>query len=257
MPSPPAGCTNLVVVPTYNEAGNIDRLLDALLSLDTRVDVLVVDDGSPDGTARRVDRHAARLPGRVHLLARPARAGLGSAYRAGFAWAAERGYGAVAQMDADGSHPVTCLPGMLSLVTSGTADLVVGSRYVRGGGTVGWPGWRRWVSRCANAYVRGALGLRLRDATGGYRVWRGAALAAADPQATSAAGNGFLVEMAAAAERAGLRVVEVPITFTDRSLGDSKMSWRVAREAAWTVWACRRRFQTGAGGVVRAASPDR
>lgn len=244
----------VVILPTYNEAGNIGSMLATLLAVDRRVDVLVVDDSSPDGTADLARAVAAEHPGRVHVLRRPGKSGLGSAYRCGFAWASERGYELIVQMDADGSHPAAQLPEMLDLAHMRGADLVIGSRYVVGGRTEGWPWSRRILSRMANTYARFMLGLNLRDTTGGFRVWRSAALATADPSATTADGYGFLVEMAAAAERCGLLVMEVPITFTDRTVGVSKMSGDVAVEAARKIWRHRRRLRFRSEGALRPAA---
>jgi dolichol-phosphate mannosyltransferase len=237
----PARGPAIVVLPTYNEAANIGGVLCALLAVDARIEVLVVDDSSPDGTSLIVEGIAEEHRGRVHLLSRPAKSGLGSAYRSGFMWAAERRYELVVQMDADGSHPPDRLPLMLDLAESRVADLVIGSRYVAGGRTEGWPLTRRLLSRGANAYARAVLGLEVKDATGGFRVWRLTALAAADPSAATADGYGFLVELAAAAQRRGLQVLEVPIIFKDRTLGESKMTGAVAVEAATRLWALRRR----------------
>lgn len=232
--------TAVVVLPTYNEAGSICPVLSALMETDPRVEVAVVDDASPDGTADLAQGVARFYPGRVHVLRRNGKDGLGVAYRYGFAWAAERGYDIVVQMDADGSHPPERLPAMLDAVASGRADLAVGSRYVSGGATSGWSFRRKLLSKAANGYARAVLGLHLRDTTGAYRAWRASALLTADPWSTTAAGYGFLVEMVTAAERAGLAVVEVPITFTERTSGCSKMTRAIATEAARTLWALRR-----------------
>lgn len=230
----------IVVLPTYNEIDNIRRCLESLLGAHHTVEVLVVDDASPDGTADVAHRVAAEHPGRVHVLSREAKDGLGTAYRAGFAWALDAGYEVIAQMDADGSHPADRLPEMLDLVTSGAAGLVVGSRYVSGGATTNWPLRRRILSRAANFYARTVLGLTQSDVTGAFRVWTAEALRAVDPASMTASGYGFLFEMACAAQRRGVVVTEVPITFVDRAYGESKMTSAVALEGAMLVWQLRK-----------------
>jgi dolichol-phosphate mannosyltransferase len=228
----------VVVVPTYNEAATISRLLDGLLDVtadrpgDGRIDVLVVDDNSPDGTGSIVRAHG-EFGGRVSLLSRRTKEGLGAAYRAGFAAAVESGYDLVVQMDADGSHPVAAVPAMLDLLS--THDVVIGSRYVSGGATRNWPASRRALSRAANSYARGVLRLRTHDVTAGFRAWRVDALARAGVLETTSEGYGFQVENTWRAERAMLRIAEHPITFTDRTAGTSKMSASVAREALLRV----------------------
>jgi len=228
----------VVVVPTYDESATVTTLLDRLVALpaspigDDRVDVLVVDDSSPDGTADVVRAHP--LHGlRVHLLVRASKDGLGSAYRAGFARALEDGYDVVVQMDADGSHPVDELPALLARLD--TSDLVIGSRYTAGGRTRDWPRRRRALSRAANVYARRVLRLRTADSTSGFRAWRSPALGFAGVLDTSSSGYGFQVENTWRAERAGLRVTEHPFTFSDRTVGTSKMTLAVALEAARLV----------------------
>ncbi|GAA3806619.1 polyprenol monophosphomannose synthase [Nocardioides panacisoli] len=241
------GMRCVIVVPTYNEAATIPTLLAELaqvrsMVVDT-VDLLVVDDGSPDGTADLVRSH----PGYgdwVHVLSRTSKDGLGAAYRAGFGEALDRGYDAIVQMDADGSHPVAEVPAMLGLLRD--HDLVVGSRYVPGGETVNWPMRRRVLSSGANTYARGVLGLRTRDTTSGFRAWRAAALEAVGVLETASSGYGFQVENTWQAERRGLRIVEHPITFTERTAGASKMTADVAREAARLVLRWRMDELTGA-----------
>jgi dolichol-phosphate mannosyltransferase len=236
----PRSASAVVLLPTYNEAGNIGRALSALLTVDARLEIAVIDDASPDGTADIAEAVGSEHPGRVHVLRRPGKDGLGSAYRFGFAWAIARGYELVIQMDADGSHPAERLPAMIGYALGG-AGLVIGSRYTAGGATEGWARSRRALSRGANAYARTVLGLHARDTTGGFRVWRREALDAARPETTTTSGYGFLVEMLVAAERASVPVVEVPITFVDRTLGESKMTRDVAFEAARKLWSLRRR----------------
>ncbi len=232
--------TSIVVLPTYNEIDNVQGTLTALMECDPSVEVLIVDDASPDGTAAAAETVAAEHPGRVFVLNRAGKAGLGPAYQAGFAWALERGYQVIVQMDADGSHPVERLPVMLDVIEAGDADVVVGSRYVCGGGTLNWPLRRRILSRAANLYARTLLGLGQRDVTGAFRAWRREALVAVTADGTRTAGYGFLVEMAAAAHDRGLRIVEVPITFVDRVHGTSKMTGGIAIEATLMVWRLRR-----------------
>src|ERR671934_485936 len=218
----------LVVIPTYNEAGTIQEALQRVLTADARVDALVVDDGSPDGTATLVAAHAATQP-RVHLLRRPAKQGLGAAYRAGFAWGLRRGYDALVEMDADLSHPAERLPALLDGLDA--ADLVIGSRYVPGGRTVNWSRLREAISRGGNLYVRLALRLPVHDATAGYRAYRRQVLEALPVSAVRSGGYCFQIELAHRAWQQGFRVVEVPITFTERASGVSKMSNRIVAEA--------------------------
>ncbi|MHB8506473.1 MAG: polyprenol monophosphomannose synthase [Acidimicrobiales bacterium] len=232
--------TALVVLPTYNEVDNIRCCLEAIITVHPSVEVLVVDDSSPDGTAAVAHEVAGEHPGRVHVLSRDVKDGLGAAYRAGFSWALDAGYQVIAQMDADGSHPAECLPVMLDLVLSGAVDLAVGSRYIAGGGTANWPLRRRILSRAANFYARSVLHLSQRDVTGAFRVWTAPALRAVDPASMTATGYGFLFEMASAAQRCGLVVREVPITFVDRAYGTSKMNSSVALEGALLVWQLRK-----------------
>jgi dolichol-phosphate mannosyltransferase len=225
----------IVVVPTYNEADNITELLTSLTTSPVRPHVLVVDDSSPDGTGDRVQAFAADTGQPVHLLLRSAKQGLGAAYRAGFRHALRHGYDVVVQMDADGSHPVASLPDMLAAVKSG-ADLVIGSRYAPGGGTsADWPLSRRLISSAGNGYARFMLRLPIRDLTGGYKVWRASLLAEIDLGAADAAGYAFQIQTTHAAIRAGADVAEIPIQFTDRRYGQSKMSRRIVLEAAAAV----------------------
>lgn len=222
------GTRTVVVVPTYDEAEGILDLVDAVRRHAPGVDVLVVDDASPDGTADLVRGHADFATA-LHLLARPGRSGLGSAYRAGFDWALARGYDVVVQMDADLSHPPQRLPALLGAL--GSADVAVGSRYVPGGGVVDWPWRRRLLSRAGNAYVRLVLGVPTHDATSGYRAFRRDAVERIGLTASEADGYCFQVESTWRAHRRGLRVVELPITFRDRTRGTSKMSGAIVREA--------------------------
>ena len=226
----------LVVVPTYNEADSVEEVLDRVLAVDARADVLVVDDGSPDGTAKLVAARCDDEP-RLHLLERDAKRGLGAAYRAGFAWGLARGYDVLVEMDADLSHPPERLPALLDALAG--ADLAIGSRYVPGGRTVNWSKLREAISRGGNAYVRLALGVPVRDMTAGYRAYRREVLEALPVEAVQSNGYCFQVEMAHRTWREGFRVVELPITFTERTSGVSKMSRQIVAEALWrvTVWA--------------------
>ena len=226
----------VVIIPTYNEAGSIEDVIGRVLAADPRVDVLVVDDGSPDGTAALV-RALAAAGDRVHLLERSAKQGLGAAYRAGFAWGLERGYGAMVEMDADLSHPPERLPALLDGLER--ADLVIGSRYVPGGRTVNWSPLRKAISRGGNLYVRLALRLPVHDATAGYRAYRREVLEALPVAAVESNGYCFQVEMVHRTWQEGFRVLEVPIAFTERATGVSKMSRQIVAEALWrvTVWA--------------------
>jgi len=231
----------LVIVPTYNERENLDRILDRLAAAVPAADVLVVDDGSPDGTGALADARAA-ADGRVHVLHRTVKAGLGGAYVAGFRWGLERGYDALVEMDADGSHAPEQLPDLLAALA--TADVVLGSRWVAGGSVVDWPRRRELLSRGGNAYARLALGLPVRDATGGFRVYRRDVLAKMDLGDIASQGYCFQVDLAWRAWRAGWRVVEVPIRFVERTAGVSKMDRSIVTEALWrvTVWGIRARL---------------
>lgn len=225
---------NLIVVPTYEEALTISELLDGLLAQASLADfdVLVVDDASPDGTAAIVGAHPG-FGARVHVLHRPGKTGLGAAYRAGFSWAREHGYDVVVQMDADGSHPADAVPRLVAALED--ADVVVGSRYIRGGRTVDWPWQRRMISRIGNSYVRLVLGLAVHDCTAGFRAYRAEAVDLFVEEGTYADGYSFQIETTWLAARRGMRVVEVPITFVERRAGDSKMSTAIAAEALWRV----------------------
>ncbi len=227
-PAPtPVGRT-VMVVPTYDEAANLAWILERLHRAHPDVDVLVVDDGSPDGTGLIADDLAA-ADGRVNVLHRTGKAGLGAAYLAGFRWALDRGYDVVGEMDADGSHAPEQLDRLRAAL--GDADLVIGSRYVRGGAVHNWPLYRQALSRGGNAYVRLLLGLPVHDATAGYRLFRTSALERIDLEAVRSVGYVFQTDLAARAVRAGLRVREVPIDFVERQRGESKMNGAVATES--------------------------
>ena len=226
----------LIVVPTYNERENIQPLLDQLLSLPFGLDVLVVDDGSPDGTGDLVAARAALDP-RVHLLRRAGKMGLGSAYVAGFRYALEQGAEYVFEMDADFSHDPQAIGEFLEAAKD--ADLVLGSRYLHGVTVVHWPLRRLVLSMGANLYTRVITGLPVRDATGGFKCFRRRALTALDLGRVNSDGYAFQIEMTYKVWRLGLRIKEIPITFVDRRAGVSKMDRRIVWEAAWLVWRLR------------------
>ena len=246
----------LVVIPTYDEIGSLGAVLDRLHAAVPAAHVLVVDDASPDGTGELADARAA-ADERVHVLHRSGKAGLGSAYVAGFGWAAEHGYGVVVEMDADGSHPPERLPALLAGLAD--ADLVLGSRYVPGGRVQDWPGYRLALSRFGNLYTRRLLRLPLADATGGYRVARADLLARLPFDEVASQGYCFQVDWAWRAVRAGARVVEVPITFTERAVGRSKMSRSIVTEALARVtwWGVRDRLADWLPGRVPRLVPGR
>jgi len=232
---------SLVVVPTYNERDNIRPITTAIRDY-LETDVLVVDDGSPDGTGALADEIAEENAA-VHVLHREGKQGLGTAYIAGFRWAAERGYDFVFEMDADFSHPAWDLPRLRHAAEN--ADLVIGSRYVPGGNTVGWDFKRRLLSKGANFYARMCLGSGVGDMTGGFRCFRVDKLMQLDLDAVHAQGYAFQIEMAFRMKRKGFRIAEVPIHFTDRRVGQSKMDGKIAREALLLV--PRLRFRVGRG----------
>lgn len=239
-----AGEGVLVVVPTYDERLNIERTIARLRAAVPQAHALVVDDASPDGTGEVADRLAAQDP-QVHVLHRLGKQGLGAAYLAGFDWGLSRGYEVLVEMDADGSHQPEQLPRLLAALED--ADLVLGSRWVPGGSVVNWPRSRELLSRGGNSYVRIALGLGLRDATGGFRAFRRATLEKLDLDGVASQGYCFQVDLARRAVERGARVVEVPIEFVERELGVSKMTGRIVREALWrvTVWGLARPLRAG------------
>lgn len=233
----------LVIVPTYNERENIAKLIDAILSQDPRLEILVVDDGSPDGTAAIV-QEIMRATNRVHLHQRPKKMGLGTAYIAGFRWALERTYDYVFEMDADFSHDPGHLPNFLREIQS--ADLVLGSRYRDGKVTIiNWPISRLLLSYFANVYARFVTGLQLWDGTGGFKCFRREVLEAIDLNKVVSNGYAFQIEMSFRAWKKGFRIVETPIVFVDRTEGTSKMSKAIVREAIWMVWRLRWWAMTG------------
>ncbi len=223
---------SIVVVPTYNEIENIDALLQSLLALESGVDVLVIDDGSPDGTGTRVDEWCRREP-RVRVRHRPGKMGLGTAYIAGFTQALSEGYEAIIEMDADFSHRPAYVPELLSKAQD--FDLVIGSRYIPGGGTSGWGLHRRLLSEGANVFARWMLGLIVRDCTAGFRCFRAAALKKIDLTSVLAEGYSFQVEMLFRILKSGGRVAEIPIVFEERRHGSSKISRTEVFRAIGTV----------------------
>jgi dolichol-phosphate mannosyltransferase len=223
----------LVVVPTYNEALNLPLIVPQILAQDPRIEVLVVDDNSPDGTGRLADEMTASDQ-RVHVLHRPGKGGLGKAYLAGFRWALERDYEFVFEMDADFSHDPKFLPDFLRAAED--ADLVIGSRYKTGVNVINWPIARLLLSLGANQYARWITGLPIEDSTGGFKCFRRRVLEAIDFERVRSNGYAFQIEMSFRAWKKGFRLVEIPIVFTDRVEGQSKMNKRIVREAIWMVW---------------------
>jgi len=227
----------LVIVPTYNERENLPRLIPAILAQDPRLDVLVVDDASPDGTGALADEMAAEDP-RVHVLHRAGKLGLGTAYLDGFRWGLEREYDALFEMDADFSHDPAHLPQFLEAIRE--YDVVLGSRYLHGRVTVvNWPIGRLLLSYFANLYARWVTGLPIADATGGFKCFRREVLAAIPLERVESNGYAFQIEMSFRAWKRGFRIGEIPIMFVDRDVGESKMSKRIVREAVWRVWRLR------------------
>jgi dolichol-phosphate mannosyltransferase len=243
----------LVIVPTYNERDNIARLIDTVLAQDRRLEVLVVDDGSPDGTGEIVEG-LRQLNDRVHLIQRARKMGLGTAYIAGFKWALDRGYDYVFEMDADFSHDPAHLPEFLRAIQD--ADLVLGSRYRDGKvSVVNWPVARLLLSYFANVYARAVTGLPVWDATGGFKCFRRSVLQAIDLDSVRSNGYAFQIEMSMRAWKQGFRMREIPIVFVDRTEGHSKMSKAIVREAIWMVW--RLRFAAMRGRLGRPPLPSR
>jgi len=242
-PTEPASARTLVIIPTYNELENLPLIMGRVHKARPEVHVLVVDDSSPDGTGDLADKLALADPGRVHVLHRTAKDGLGAAYLAGFAWGLARKYSVLVEMDADGSHAPEQLYRLLDAIDEG-ADLAIGSRYVEGGTVRNWP-WRRLVlSKTANTYSRLLLGVGIHDITAGYRAYRREALEKLDLSAVDSKGYCFQIDLTWRTINSGFTVVEVPITFTERELGVSKMSGSNIREAMTKV------AQWGIGGRI-------
>ena len=227
----------LVIVPTYNELSNLGQIVPDILAQDERIEILVVDDNSPDGTGELAEELAKGNP-RIHVIHREGKQGLGTAYIAGFRWALERDYEYVFEMDADHSHDPKHLPEFLEAVQD--ADLVLGSRYLDGRVTVvNWPMTRLILSYSANIYARLVTGNKLCDATGGFKCFRRRVLEAIELDSVRSNGYSFQIEMSFRAKRKGFRITEIPIVFVDRTDGESKMSGAIVREAIWMVWRLR------------------
>jgi dolichol-phosphate mannosyltransferase len=238
----------LVIIPTYQERENIESIVERVLTSVPAAHVLIVDDGSPDGTGKIADEMAGGDE-RVNVLHRSTKDGLGAAYIAGFDWGLDRAYQVFVEMDADGSHAPEQLPRLLTAL--GHADLVLGSRWVPGGSAVNWPRRRELLSRGGSLYSRLALGIQIRDATGGYRAFRRDVLEHIDYAAVASQGYCFQVDLARRAIDGGHRVVEVPITFVERERGESKMSGAIVREALWRVtqWGAKQRAEQARAAV--------
>lgn len=225
----------LVIIPTFNELESLPVIIERVRASVPEAHILVADDNSPDGTGRLADEFANR-DSHIQVMHRLGKEGLGAAYLAGFAWALQEGYDVVVEMDADGSHQPEQLPRLLDALRD--ADLVLGSRWVEGGGTVNWPKSRQFLSKGGSFYTRVLLGIPLRDVTGGYRAFRADALRKLDLHEVASQGYCFQVDLAWRASQRNLKVVEVPITFVERTAGSSKMSQKIVVEALWrvTVW---------------------
>jgi dolichol-phosphate mannosyltransferase len=233
----------LVIVPTYNERDNVSRIVPLILDQDRRIEVLIVDDGSPDGTGKLVAEMAGGSP-RIHLVERASKMGLGTAYLAGFRWALERNYDVAFEMDADFSHDPKHIPQFLRAIDD--ADIVLGSRYQDGRVTVvNWPIGRLVMSYMANIYARAVTRLPVFDATGGFKAFRRKVLEVIDLNAVHSNGYAFQIEMSYRAWKRGFKIKEIPIVFHDRTLGESKMSKQIVREAIWMVWRLRWQAITG------------
>lgn len=229
----------LVIIPTYNEAQNITFVLDRVMSLPHAWHALVVDDGSPDGTADLVDEAAERHTGRIHSIRRPGKMGLGSAYLTGFRYALEEGFDLIAEMDADLSHDPDDLSALAAPIARGEADLVIGSRYIQGVRVINWPLSRLILSYGAGIYTRVITRLPVQDVTAGFKCYHRRVLDSIDLGRVRSNGYSFQIEMKYRAWREGYRLMEVPIIFTERTEGESKMSGAIVREAAWKVWSLR------------------
>ena len=222
----------LIIVPTYNELENLPIIVEGILAKAPEVNILIADDGSPDGTGKLADQ-LAENDSRVNVMHRTEKAGLGAAYLAGFAWGTERGYELLVEMDADGSHRPEDLPSLLAAAVD--ADLTIGSRWIKGGSVVNWPLSRKLISRTGNTYANVMLRSGINDMTAGFRAYKTSFLNKLDLTGVAARGYGFQVEMAWRSKRAGAKIVEVPITFVERIHGESKMSSGIVVEALWLV----------------------
>ncbi len=229
----------LVIIPTYNEIENIAKITGAVLGIEGRYDILVIDDGSPDGTGEEVKRLQSIYPERLHLIERSGKLGLGTAYVTGFKWALEHAYDYIFEMDADFSHNPEDLPRLLRPVAEGRADMSVGSRYCDGINVVNWPISRILISYCASIYVRTVLGFRIYDSTAGFVCYSRKVLETIDLDAVKMKGYGFQIELKYTARKLGFRIEEVPVVFVNRKEGTSKMSGSIFGEAFWGVLALR------------------
>ena len=227
----------LVIIPTYNERENVEPIVRAVLAAESRVDVLIVDDNSPDGTGQLADQLASSQP-RVQVLHRAKKQGLGRAYLHAFSWGLEKGYTHLIEMDADFSHDPQFLPHLLDAAERG-ADLVLGSRYVEGGGTRNWGAGRKLISRGGSLYARTILGVKVRDLTGGFKCFDRKVLEGIDLAGVQSTGYAFQIELTYRALKRGFRVIEIPIVFEDRRVGHSKMSRKIFLEALTMVWKLR------------------
>jgi len=235
----------IVIIPTFNEAHNIKKLINQVLNLDKSLDILIVDDGSPDGTADIVKRLQTEYPNRIHLIERAKKLGLGTAYVTGFQFALNNEYQYVCEMDADFSHNPNDLPRLISVVESGEADVAIGSRYARGISIVNWPLSRLILSFAANFYARTITGLPIKDTTAGFKCIHRKVLESIDLQKIKSNGYAFQIELHYRAWKAGFKLKEVSIIFREREEGVSKMSKSIVREAIWRVWALKFRSVFG------------
>ena len=243
----------LVIIPTYNEVDNIERIITRLHEHNPQVHALVADDNSPDGTGELADKLAAKDE-RVKVMHRAGKQGLGAAYIAGFDWGLERGYQLLIEMDADGSHQPEDLPRMLRALEEQQADLVIGSRYVKGGKIVNWPLSRLLLSRCGNIYIHLVMGMKVRDVTAGFRVFRRGTLERLGLESVRSGGYIFQTDLTRRVNNLGMKIVEVPITFVEREIGQSKMNRSIMVESLWraTAWGLEDRWARITGKAARA-----
>lgn len=235
----------LIIIPTFNEKENIENIIRTVFKLKTPFDILVVEDNSPDGTAAIVKRLMSEFPDRLNILEREGKQGLGTAYITGFKWALQRGFDYIFEMDADFSHNPADLERLFSSMHNGDADVVIGSRYITGVNVVNWPMGRVLMSYYASSYVRIVTGMSIRDTTAGFVGWRRKVLETIDLDKVKFVGYAFQIEMKFTAIKLGFNVVEIPIIFTDRTLGESKMNNSIFREAVFGVMSLRKRSIMG------------
>lgn len=227
----------LITIPTYNEVDNVESLCELIFKNVPKVQVCFIDDNSQDGTRDKIRALQKRFPGQIHMIERPGKLGLGTAYITAFKWALARPFKAIIEMDADHSHNPADLTRMIDLLQS--SDVVVGSRYVKGGGTQNWSPFRKLISRCGSIYGRAILGMPIRDFTGGFNGWQRRVLEALDLDGIRSEGYAFQIELKFRANQLGFKVTEMPIIFTERRAGKSKMSGNILVEAIWRVWQIR------------------